>query len=249
MKIIVCINHVPDTATKINICESNKSIDPTGVTYIINPFDEFALEEALKTKENTDAKVLVLSIGADSNKESIKKALAMGADAGILLKSSTELDSIGIAKVLANEIKSQDAQLIFMGKQSVDFDNGIVGQLTAELLDFNCISTVTEFSLSDSVITASREIEGGYEIVETSLPCIITAQKGLNDPRYPNLKGIMAAKKKIIEEKDVSTELVSYTEIIEITKPAEKSTCKIVGEDSSAVPELVRLLREEAKVI
>jgi electron transfer flavoprotein beta subunit len=248
MKIAVCVNHVPDTATKIKIGPDGKSIDPAGVQYIINPYDEFAVEEALKTKEKTGGEVIVLSLGTDANKDSIRKALAMGADSGILLKSETQVDSVSVAKALAEEIKTQDCKLVFMGKQSVDFDDAVTGQLTASILGYNCVTVVVDLKIDGDKIVAEREIEGGREIVETSLPAVITTQKGLNEPRYASLKGIMAAKKKVIDEKPVSVG-ASLSEVIKMTKPEAKPAGRIVGTDVSAVSELVRLLREEAKVI
>ncbi|MBI1936820.1 MAG: electron transfer flavoprotein subunit beta/FixA family protein [Ignavibacteriales bacterium] len=248
MKIAVCVSHVPDTATKINIGSDGKKIDPTGVTYIINPYDEFAVEEALKTKEKFGGETVAICVGDDAVKETLRKALAMGIDNAVLLKDSIYRDSISIAKALADEIKNQNADLVFFGKQSVDYDNSITGQLTAELLGYNCVTVVVGFQLEGNKIIAEREVEGGKEIVETSLPAVITAQKGLNEPRYASLKGIMAAKKKVIEEKPLPP-AENYVEIIAMKKPAPKQPGKIIGTDSSAVPELVRLLHEEAKVI
>jgi electron transfer flavoprotein beta subunit len=250
MKIAVCVSHVPDTATRIKIGADRKAIDPAGVTFIINPYDEFAVEEALKTKEKTgnDSIVYVISVGGDANKESIRKALAMGVDEGILLKDDSPRDSFGIAHALADEIKSLGCEIVFFGKQSVDFDNSITGQVTAELLDYNCVPVVVDFKLEGTKITAEREIEGGREVVETELPAIITTQKGLNEPRYASLKGIMASKKKTIIEKTASL-FPNHSEIIDMNLPVSKQAGRIVGTDSSAVAELVKLLREEAKVI
>ena len=248
MKIVVCVNHVPDTASKIMLGSDGKHIDPNGVTYIINPYDEFAVEEALKTKEQVGGEVVVISLGGDANKDTIKKALAMGVDSGVLLKSESDRDALSTAKALAEEIKTQEAELVFMGKQSVDNDNSITGQLTAEILGYNCISVAVEFKLEDQKITAEREIEGGREVVETTLPAVITTQKGLNEPRYASLKGIMSAKRKTIEEKDAA-QFENFVEVLEMKKPAAKQPGRILGEDASVVPELVRLLREEAKVI
>lgn len=248
MKIAVCVSHVPDTAAKINIGSDGKSIDPNGVTFVVNPYDEFAIEEALKTKEKFGGETLAISLGGETSKETLRKALAMGIDNAVLLKDDSYRDSLSVAKALAEEIKSQNAELVFFGKQSVDYDNSITGQLTAELLGYNSISVVVSFSLDGNKIIAEREIEGGKEVVETSLPAVITAQKGLNEPRYASLKGIMAAKKKVIEEK-VIQQPVNYSELISMKKPAPKQAGKIIGNDASAVPELVRLLREEAKVI
>lgn len=250
MKIAVCVSHVPDTATRIKIGTDRKSIDPAGVTFIINPYDEFAVEEALKTKEKLggDSAVYIISLGSDANKETLRKALAMGADEAILLKSDKLMDSFGIAHALADEIKNLGAELVFFGKQSVDYDAAITGQITAELLNYNCIPVVVDFKLDGNKILAEREIEGGREVVETELPAVITAQKGLNEPRYASLKGIMAAKKKVIQEK-AAVESNSLTEVLEMNLPPSKQPGRILGTDSTAVPELVKLLREEAKVI
>jgi electron transfer flavoprotein beta subunit len=248
MKIAVCINHVPDTAAKIKIGADGKTIDPAGVQYVINPYDEFAVEEALKTRDKSGGEVVAISLGSDANKETIRKALAMGADNGVLLKAEGFKDSFAVAKALSEEIKAQDCKLVFMGKQSVDYDDAIVGQLTASILGYNCITVVVDLKIEGDKITAEREIEGGREIVETTLPVVITTQKGLNEPRYASLKGIMAAKKKTIEEKPAASNSV-FSEVIKLTKPQQKPAGRIVGNDVSAVKELVRLLREEAKVI
>jgi electron transfer flavoprotein beta subunit len=250
MKIAVCVSHVPDTATKVKIGEDGKTIDQNGVTYVINPYDEIAIEEALKTKEKIggDSEVIILTVGSDKSKETIRKALAMGADKGVLLKDDNQRDSFGIAKALAEEIKAQGCELVFCGKQSVDYDNSITGQLVAEMIDYSCVTVVVDLIIDGSKITAEREIEGGREIVESELPAVITAQKGLNEPRYASLKGIMAAKKKTIEEKPAA-DSENLTEVLKMHLPPPKQAGRIVGTDSSAVPELVKLLREEAKVL
>lgn len=250
MKIAVCVSNVPDTATKIKIGQDRKSIDPTGVTFVINPYDEFAIEEALKTKEKLGADCITYSItvGEDSSKEIIRKVLALGIDEAVLLKPDKTPDSLSIAKALAEEIKSLGCELVFFGKQSVDYDSGIIGQLTAELLGYNCISVVVDLKIEGNKVTAEREIEGGREVVESELPIVITAQKGLNEPRYASLKGIMAAKKKNIIEKQI-TIAEPEVEVIEMNLPPSKQPGRILGTDVTAVPELVRLLREEAKVI
>lgn len=250
MKIAVCVSHVPDTATRIKIGADRKSIDPAGVTYIINPYDEFAVEEALKTKEKIggDSLVYAISVGSDTNKETIRKALAMGVDEGILLKDDSSRDSFGVAKALAEEIKFLGCELVFCGKQSVDYDNSITGQILSEMLGYNSVPVVVDFKLDGKKITAEREIEGGKEVVETELPAVITTQKGLNEPRYASLKGIMAAKKKVIAEKPaVASD--NFTEVLDMNLPPSKQPGRILGTDSSAVAELVKLLREEAKVI
>jgi electron transfer flavoprotein beta subunit len=248
MKIAVCVSHVPDTATKIKIANDARSIEPAGVSFILNPYDEFAIEEALKTKEKIGGEVIVISVGPDSNKETIRKALAMGIDEGVHLKYDSYLDSFGVAKALADEIKNLGAELVFMGKQSVDYDNGIVGSLTAAMLNYSVITVCVTFEINGNKITAEREIEGGREVVQTTLPAVITTQKGLNEPRYASLKGIMSAKKKVIAEKSITPD-ANTIELVNLKSPQPKNPGRIIGTDSSAVPELIRLLKEEAKVI
>lgn len=250
MKIAVCVSHVPDTATRIKIGTDRKSIEQAGVTFVINPYDEFAIEEALKTKEKygSDSSTYSITLGNDSAKETIRKVLALGIDEAILLKTDKEPDSLSIAKALAEEIKSLGCEIVFFGKQSVDYDSGVIGQLTAELLGYNCISVVVDLKIEGNKVIAEREIEGGREVVESELPIVITTQKGLNEPRYPTLKGIMAAKKKNITEKQIQINEISV-EVVEMNLPPSKQPGRIVGTDASAVPELVNLLREEAKVI
>jgi electron transfer flavoprotein beta subunit len=248
MKIAVCVSQVPDTTTKVKIGADGKSIDPAGVTYIINPYDEFAVEAALQMKEKNGGETIVLSVGRDSNKEAIKKAYAMGIEKGILIKSDMEMDSYCVAKNLSEVLKEINPDVIFFGKQSIDYDDSQVGSLVAEMIGFPSISVVVDIKLEGSIITCEREIEGGKEVVESTLPAAITAQRGLNNPRYPNLKGIMQAKSKPIEERQ-ATYTENKTEILNMTMPSPKPKGKIVGTDVSAVPELVKLLREEAKVI
>lgn len=248
MKIAVCVSQVPDTTTKVKVAADGKSIDPTGVTYIINPYDEFAVEAALQLKEKHGGETIVLSVGKDSNKEAIKKAYAMGIEKGILIKSEGDLDSYAVAKNLSDVLKEINADVVLFGKQSIDYDDSMVGSLTAEMLGIPSISVVVSIAVDGNKVTCEREIEGGKEVVESTLPAALTAQRGLNNPRYPNLKGIMAAKSKPIEERP-ATFTENVTEIISMHLPKPKSKGKIVGTDVSAVPELVRLLREEAKVI
>ncbi len=248
MKIAVALSHVPDTATKIKIAQDRKAIDPTGVTFVINPYDEFAVEEALKTKEKFGGEVVIFTYGNDSAKESIRKALAMGADKGVLIKGELNVDSLTVAEALASEISQYQPDIVFCGKQSVDYDSSAVGQMLSELLNYPSISTVIKLEINDGKVRAEREVEGGKEIVETTLPCVITAQKGLNDPRYASLKGIMAAKSKPIEEKQFNV-TSNRLAVNELRLPDTSRKSKIVGTDASAVPELVKFLREEAKVI
>ncbi len=248
MKIAVCISHVPDTTTKVKIGSDGKSIDPSGVTYIINPYDEFGVEAALQAKEKHGGESIALCVGNESSKEVMRKAYAMGIDKGILIKSDAVMDSYSVARNLADVLKEIKPDIIFFGKQSIDYDDHQVYNLTAEMLGLPSVSVVVGLTIDNGKVTAEREIEGGKEIVEADLPCVIAAQRGLNNPRYPNLKGIMQAKSKTIEERQPTCN-ENKTEIIAMTLPKPKAKGKIIGNDVSAVPELVKLLREEAKVI
>ena len=248
MKLAVCINHVPDTATKINIAADGKTIDRAGVTYIIGPYDEFALEECLRLKEKNGGDVTAISLGGDSHKETLRKALAMGADKAVLLKDDNARDSFAVARALADYLKEISPDVVFFGKQSVDYDDGAVGVMVAEMLGMPSVSVCVKLKIANGKAMVEREIEGGREVVETTLPAVFTAQKGLNEPRYPSLKGIMGAKSKPIEERPAAV-VAGKTELIKMEKPPAKAGGKIVGTDAGAVPELVRLLHEEAKVI
>ncbi|MFH0991157.1 MAG: electron transfer flavoprotein subunit beta/FixA family protein [bacterium] len=248
MKLAVCINHVPDTAAKINVGPDGKTIDKTGITYIISPYDEIAIEECLRLKEKNGGEVYAISLGTDSHKESLRKAFAMGVDKAVLLKDDTTRDSFSVAQALAEYLKELAPDVMFFGKQSVDYDDSAVGVMVAEMLGLPSVAVTVKLEIADGIVKAEREIEGGFEIVETKLPAVFTAQKGLNEPRYPSLKGIMAAKSKTIEERQPTPPQVKV-EVIRMHKPAGKSAGKIIGTDTTAVPELVRLLHEEAKVI
>jgi electron transfer flavoprotein beta subunit len=248
MKIAVCISQVPDTTTKVKIASDGKSIDPSGVTFIINPYDEFGVEEALKLKEKSGGETIAVSVGKDAVKETIRKAFAMGIDKGVLVKTDAEMDSYAVAKNLADVLKELNPDIIFFGKQSIDYDDSQVGGLVAEFLGLPSINVVVDLTIEGTNVTAEREIEGGKEIVTSTLPVVICAQKGLNDPRYPNLKGIMQAKSKPIEERQ-PTYTENKSEVLSMKLPKPKAKGKIVGTDSGAAVELVRLLREEAKII
>ena len=248
MKIVVCVNHVPDTETKVKVGADNKSIDRAGVNFVINPYDEYAVEEALRLKEKNGGEVIALTLGGDSNKETLRKALAMGVDKAVLLKDDASRDSFSVANALAIVVKELSPEVALFGKQSIDSDGATVGGMVAELLGWSSVSIVVKLEISGGEARAEREIEGGHEKVRARLPVVITAQKGLNEPRYPSLKGIMAAKNKPIEEKQPAPAEIRL-ELREMRKPPAKTAGKIVGSGAEAVPELVRLLHEEAKVI
>lgn len=250
MKLFVCVNQVPDTETKVKVGQDGKTIDRSEVNLILNPYDEFAVEAALQLKDKTGAEVIYVSVGGDLNKEVIRKALAMGGNRGILVKSDRTNDSYSVASMIAAALNNSGADMIFFGKQSIDYDDSAVGTMVAEMLGLPSASVVVKLDVNenDKKVVCEREIEGGKETVELNMPCVITAQKGLNEPRYPSLKGIMAAKSKPIEEV-ATTVIAPLTEVVEMRKPMAKQPGKIIGTDKTAIPELVRLLHEEAKVI
>jgi electron transfer flavoprotein beta subunit len=249
MKVVVCINHVPDTETKIRIGSDGTTIDRTGVNFMMSPYDEIAVEEGLRIRERFKGDLTVISLGSDASKETLRKALAMGADRAVLLKDDGIRDSYATASGLAGEIKGIMPDVVLFGKQSIDYDDAQVGTLVAELLSLPSVAVVVKLSiLEDGRVVCEREIEGGHEVVHTKLPAVFMAQKGLNDPRYPSLKGIMAAKNKPIEERPAPpAELRVQT--VALRKPPAKNPGRIIGTDATAVGELVRLLHQEAKVL
>lgn len=249
MKVVVCVNHVPDTETKIKVGSDGLSIDKAGVNHMLSPYDEVAVEEALRIKEKTKGEVTVLSLGSDAHKETLRKALAMGVEKAVLLKDDGTRDSFAVASALAQELKEMAPDVILFGKQSIDYDDAQVGTLVAEMLGLPSVAVIVKMQIRDDrTVLCEREIEGGHEVVEAKLPAVFLAQKGLNEPRYPSLKGIMAAKTKPIVEKPAAPADVRV-ETTALRKPPAKGAGKILGTDKSAVPELVRLLHEEAKVI
>ncbi|HMJ58896.1 MAG TPA: electron transfer flavoprotein subunit beta/FixA family protein [Gemmatimonadales bacterium] len=250
MNIAVCIKRVPDSETRVKIGSDGKSLDEAGVKFVLNPYDEFAVEEALQRKEKAGSgEVAVFSVGPAAAQETIRTALAMGADRGVLLQSDKiPADGYITAQALAAELKAGNWDLILFGKMAIDDYNQQVGPMVAELLGLPCVTAATHLEIDGAKGVAEREIEGGIEVVEFPLPAVLTADKGLNEPRYPALKGIMAAKKKPLEVKPVQLGAGSI-EIVALTPPPQRKDGKIVGEGAAAVPELVRLLREEAKVL
>ena len=248
MNILVCVKHVPDTETAVKIGSDGKSIQTQDVNFILNPYDEFAVEEALKIKEAQGGEVTLITLGPEEAKKSLRTGLAMGADKAIHIACDAMHDSMTVARCLAEGIKDLAYDLILCGKQAVDEDNAQVPIMLAEKLNLPNVSAVVNLELGDGKATAHREFEGGIEVVETSLPAVISAQKGLNEPRYASLKGIMTAKKKEIADLPCTC-ADSDIEVLDLAYPKPRSGGKIVGEGKDAVPELVRLLREEAKVL
>ena len=264
MNIIVCLKQVPDTETQIKISQDGKSIVEDDIKWIMNPYDEFGVEEALKIKEKLGGEVTVIGLGPQRVTESIRTALAMGADKGILIKDPglDGGDSLSTAKALAAAVKELEFDIIFTGQRGVDEDNGIVGAALAELLDIPQISVVTKLEVADDgkSVKAHRPIEGQILVIEAGTPVLITAQKGLNEPRYASLPGIMKAKKKPLAEKslaDLSLDSSEFGEgarklmVVEITPPPQREAGRIIDGETpeQKAAELVKVLHEEAKVL
>ncbi|HXV87008.1 MAG TPA: electron transfer flavoprotein subunit beta/FixA family protein [Gemmatimonadales bacterium] len=250
MKICVCVKRVPDTETRVKVAPGGQGIDEAGVKFILNPYDEFAVEEALRRKEAAGGgEVVVVCLGPETAQETIRTALAMGADRGVLLKTDARpVDPLTVARVLATEIQTGSFDLILLGKLAVDDYNHAVGPMVAELLNLACVTAVAALDLEAGRGKAEREIEGGVEVVEFPLPAVLTVDKGLNEPRYPALKGIMAAKKKPLEIKPVELGPGGLT-AVELALPPERKPGRVVGEGPDAVPALIQALRDEAKVL
>ena len=250
MKILVCMKQVPDTEATIKIGSDQKSVNESGIKFIVNPYDEYAIEEALLIKEAGKAEsITAIGLGPDRVKDALRTAVAMGVDDVVHLKTdSNELDGLTTAKLLAAQIQETGFDLVLMGKEAIDDGNMQVGPMLSELLDVPCLTVVTKLELEDNKITAEREGDGSVQVLETNCPCIVTCQKGLNEPRYPSIRGVMMAKKKQINEKVVDLEQPSVA-VTSFSYPAARAAGKIVGEGVDAVPELVKLLKGEAKVI
>lgn len=250
MKLAVCVKRVPDSEARIKIAADGKSVDDAGVKFVLNPYDEYAVEEALKRKEAAGAgEVVVVSVGRDAAQETIRTALAMGADRGVLLKTDAAgLDPLPVARALAAELTDGGYDLILFGKMAIDDSTHGVGVMVAELLELPCVGAISTLELADGKGVAHREVEGGVEVVEFSLPAVLTADKGLNEPRYPALRGIMQAKKKPLEVKDIALDDAGI-EVLKLEYPPERKAGRIVGEGPDAVPALLDALRNEAKVL
>ena len=259
MKILVAVKQVPDTATQVKISSDPKAIDTAGITWIVSPYDEFAIEEALRIKEKRgQGEVVAVTLGPDRAKEALRSALAMGCDRAIHVNDPalTAADTLTMARALAAVVKQEAPQLVLCGRQAIDDDAGAVGAQLAEVLGWPCASWIMEEAVDGDAknIRVGRQVEGGLEIFDIPLPAVLSAQKGLNEPRYPTLKGIMGAKKKEIKDLKASDlGVTAVTPELSISAlealPARPPGRIIPGEVKDSVKELVRALREDAKAI
>jgi electron transfer flavoprotein beta subunit len=258
LKIVVCVKQVPDTETRIRIAPDGRGIVEGDVNWIISPYDEFAIEEALRIKEKAGGEVVLAGLGPDRVQSALRSGLAMGADSAIHLKDPLfdGTDTLGTARALAAAVRSVAPDLVLLGQQGVGGDNAQVPGLLAELLDLPQVTMAVKIELQEGKAVIEREIEGAHETWETTLPVVVSAQKGLNEPRYASLKGIMAAKKKTIESRDAAAlgmgaaDLAPRTRLTALELPPARQAVKMVeGDPDTQAKELVRLLHEEAKVI
>ena len=259
MKILVTIKQVPDTATQVKIAADGKTIDATGITWIVSPYDEFAVEEGLRIKEKRgQGEVVAVSLGPDRVKEALRSCLAMGCDRAIPLNDAAwaAADTLATAKALAAVVKQEAPQLVLCGRQAIDDDMGAVTAQLAELLGWPCAYWIMEETIDadGKAVRAARQVEGGLEVFDLPLPAVLAAQKGLNEPRYPTLKGIMGAKKK--EIKDVKAADLGWASeppqlsVVGLEALPPRPAGRIIqGDVPTAVKELVRALREDAKAI
>ena len=259
MNSVVCIAQVPDTEARIKLTGDGRHIDESGIKFIVSPYDEYALEEAIRIKEKQGGDVTVISFGPDRVQQGLRECLARGATKALHIKGeAADADSLGVAKVLAAAIRSIPHDLVLLGKQGVGTDNSLVGPMLAELLGYPQIHVVTSLEVGDGKATAHREIEAAEEVIEAPLPVVITAQKGLNEPRYASLKGIMAAKKIVIESKSVADLGLEDSDIyhqrvtfVSLEFPPEKSGGRKIdgGDPAAAAKEILKYIREQAKAL
>lgn len=248
MKLLVCISHVPDTTSKINFTEGDTKFDSNGVQYVINPNDEFGLTRAMWFKEKQNATVDVISVGGVETEPTLRKALAIGADAAIRVNAEA-IDGHTVATYLATVAKEGAYDLIIAGRESIDYNGGMVPGMLAAMLDANFVTNCISLEIEGTNATAVREIDGGKETVSTVLPLVIGGQKGLveeSDLRIPNMRGIMMARKKPLTVVEPTSES-SDTHSISFEKPAPRGAVKLVDADN--IDELINLLHNEAKVI
>lgn len=248
MKILVCISHVPDTTSKINFTDNDTKFDTNGVQFVINPYDEFSLTRAMWFKENQGATVTVVNVGDASTEPTLRKALAIGADDAIRVNMEPT-DGFSVAKQLAEVVKNGGYDLVLAGRESIDYNGGMVPGMLAAMLDFNFVNGCVGMEVEGTSVKLSREIDGGNESLSTSLPLVVAGQKGIveeKDLRIPNMRGIMMARKKPLNVLEpVAVENATSTQ--SFVKPAPKGAVKLVDADN--IDELISLLHNEAKVI
>lgn len=257
MNIYVLLKRTFDTEERLTV--SNGRINEDGAEFIINPYDEYAVEEAIRVRDAHGGEITVVTVGTEEAEKELRTALAMGADKAVLINTEDDIengDQFTTAKILAEYLKDKDADLILGGNVAIDGGSGQVAPRVAELLSIPYVTTITKLKIDGQKVTITRDVEGDSEVIETSLPLLVTAQQGLNEPRYPSLPGIMKAKKKPLEELELDDldleedDVEAKTKTLEIYLPPKKEAGRVLqGELDAQVKELVAALRNEAKVI
>ena len=264
MKMLVLVKQVPDTATQVKVGSDPRTIDQTGITWIVSPYDEFALEEALRIKEKRNQagdEVVAVTLGSERAREALRSCLAMGADRAIHVNDPAfeGADTLTAARALAAVMKLENPQLVLSGRQAIDDDMGATGAQVAEVLGWPCLSWIMEEVVSEDAknIRLGRQVEGGLEVFDVPLPCVVTAQKGMNEPRYPTLKGIMGAKKKEVKDLKAADlqaaglgQVAAALEVVALEALPPRPPGRILtGDPKDMARELVRTLREDVKAI
>jgi electron transfer flavoprotein beta subunit len=248
VKILVPIKRVPDPATTIRVLPDGSGIATDNVKWVINPFDEIAIEEALRIKEKLSGEVVLVTVGQSTWQEQLRTGLAMGADRAILVKHDGGLDSLAIARILAKIVNDEKPELVLLGKQAIDDDSNQVGQMLAEMLGWPQATFASKVEFADQKVTVTREVDGGLETIAFDLPAVVTTDLRLNEPRYASLPGIMKARKKELKEvpaESLGVDLASKLKVKTLAAPPKRQAGKKVG----SVQELVQVLHTEAKVI
>jgi electron transfer flavoprotein beta subunit len=253
MNIVVCVKQVPDTEAPIRIRPDGRGIDESGIAFVMNYYDEHGVEEALRIRERVGGTVTLVTVGPPRAAEALRAGLAMGADAALHIQDPalTDADHLTVARVLAGAIAPLSCDLVLCGKLATDDNAAIVGPALAEFLGLPQATAVTKLELGQRTATVHREVEGAVEVLEVSLPAVVTVERGINEPRYPSLPGIMKAKRTPITVRsaaDVTT--ASRVELLGLTTPPRRQAGRLLdGEPAQVVKELVRLLHEEVKVL
>ncbi len=247
MKYLVCISTVPDTTAKIAFKDNNTRFANDGVTFILNPTDEwYALVRALELKEANGGTVTVINVGPSENDQYLRKALAIGADDAVLIEADEALEPFYVAKEIANFAKTNQYDIVITGKETINYNSFAIGGMIAEFMDLPFISQASKWEMNGEIATINREIEGGEEVLEVKAPFVLSAQKGMAEQRLPNMKGIMTAKTKPLQ-KIASNGGSTMVELVAFENPKPKAAVKLISPDN--VEELVDLLHNEAKVI
>jgi electron transfer flavoprotein beta subunit len=249
VKILVTVKRVPDPETQLKINAAGTDFATDGIKWVVNPFDEIAIEEALRIKEkNAGTEVVLVSIGPKTAQEQLRTGLAMGADRAILVVSDENLEPLAVARVLQTLVDQEKPEFILMGKQAVDYDHNCAGQMLAELLGWPQATFASKVELADGKATVTREVDGGLETLAVALPAIVTADLRLNEPRYASLPGIMKARKKELKEipvADLGIDVAPRVKIVKLENPEKRAA----GRKVESVQELLKVLHDEAKVI